>query len=293
MARYILGSGIAGLMAKEIFPTWDLVPYGQSRYYSFENSPSEDYVVYTPETERLFASTGIQIRPIVHRTAFSVGGELLFGPEVDDATRMMYNWKVYGEPGHPMIKAMKLDQFVCSEPASRLYQRLMHRHLPEIKQSLTRNKTPISELLIERAISTIPESALRFEARIEEPEPLSKDIHVTLIASEKLNLEGATTVLVVDESIPFFRVIKQNGNLFVFHSTEPLNEEVFQYYVPDGRVIQQTILKRGLPIPPAMHQDRSFDNQTYVRVGRLAQHDDFMCVASCWNRLMKIRDEVG
>jgi len=291
VARYILGSGIAGLMAKEVFPEWDLIPFGQSRYYSFEQAPSTNHVSYTPEVESLFRSLGIQIKPIVHRTAFSIGGELLFGPEVDDATREMYNLKVYGHPGHPMVKLMKLDQFVCSESATRLYQHLMNRHLPEIKKSLPRNKTPLLELPIERAISTIPESALRFEARLEEPEPESSDVHVTLIASEKLNLEGASTVLVADESIPFFRVHKQSGNLFTFQSTVPLNESVFQYYVSDARVVQQTILKRGLPIPPTMHQKRSFEEETYVRVGRLAQHDDFMCVASCWNRLMKIRDE--
>jgi hypothetical protein len=298
MRGVILGSGIVGLLAKEILgDQWTVIPFSRSRFYSFRPALADNFIIRDERIDDLITHFGGKIS-FIYKTLYSLGGTLL--PQDDCITNVWLN-KVFGldipPQALPCIKS-RGDFFIYDIRINRLYQNLQQKY----QQYLIDNskKGAVSEIgdhyLIwdnqridfDHMISTIPLSKLYKLTKLRHNKLLTAQIWYYHIETNNLNFEGANQTLVVDDSIDFFKVsnIAKNRYLFYFINDIPIPGPYFMQFMQQFDLIDGTTIPDA--IPKGSKPDLTSLNTFGIEcIGAMAEHDYFMDLGSCLVKLLR------
>lgn len=288
MARYLLGDD------------WTVVPFGKSRFYSFNPPLDDNFITHDAQLDPLMAELGLPTTPVWLQRAYSVGGELI---RQDPTGALAVDWldKIFGPDPPPHAQAYlstRMGFFVYEGVrANRLYGVLQARYREELLREAALG--PVSEIGdhyivrngvkqdFERAVSTVPLNALlRLMGR--QSNLRYRPSHNIHMHTPSLNFEGATQVMVVDPMFAFYKVTMLAKRRFLFH----LHQEVSNagaYFMPiidDYDLIEGTQVPEAIPLGtmPSLGWLEAMD---VFPVGQYAQHDWCADVGSNFLRLLK------
>lgn len=302
MNKFILGSGIVGLLARHILgPEWKIVPFKRSRFYSYVPALADDYIVVAPDIAGILSDFGFIPQNRRHTRAFSFNGELIFSEQ--SFVKLLWNQKIFGNSPHPAAGLLtRTDLLVFKTTVSDLYEKLLDRYKLEIQvnrdlygdiESIAGNhaKTNKTEFDFDKLVSTIPFDALN--TYMGQPKDLpAADVWYYLVKTPALNFEGATDVLVADAAFDFFKVTHVAPQTYLFNCLRDLgNPGVYLGAFLNGNleVQRHTSVPKALPlgIPPDLVP---FESAGIYPVGCHGQWDMFMDVSSSIKRLQKLRN---
>jgi hypothetical protein len=299
--KFILGSGLVGVIAKEILGDgWEIIPQGHSRYYSFDPALADNYIRVT-DSIREIITTGMELRTLSR--AFSFGGSLVWQPHgwLLDA----YASKVYGEP-HPILnKIFRQEIQVFGLRCNDLYKILMNRHISTIKESnvkygevveITQDSiiTTTGRFPYERILSTIPLDVLL--KALKKPNDLkARDVWMYQVQTDALDFEGADEVLVLDEAFDFYKCYKLGKLDYQFFCLKEIRTPV-EYFgaFTGGRLKVSPVARTKVAnaIPQSVNPPDLSLLETEHRIqciGSNAQWDDMIDINTCILRILKMR----
>ena len=299
MNKFVLGSGINGLIARHVLgPSYKIIPFKKSRYYSFNIPTADAEIKRTDETTKLLDDLAINAIPLYFPVAVSLGGELLFnkkawiGPVID---------KIYGDNPHPLASHLLCNEGSAFIAAKFLHDLLLDKYSDEIKRNINTVVSSIKDHYIvindkptqyDSIISTIPLNALMnicgMQADLE-----SSDYYLFLINTNFFNLEGAQRVFIGDKQIPFWKVNMIGDGLYQFFSNEsvPFAEELFSRMTKNRyKIIAETSIKEAFPLgaPPAGILSR-LEEDGITCIGSNARWDYFYDIATSIRKLFSVQ----
>lgn len=296
--NYIIGSGLIGLMAKDILgDSWDIIPHGTSRYYSWAVPLADDFVPVSAKNDYKVLLTP---NTKIIKRAFSLGGQLIFAPLrwVSD----IYTNKVFGNPLPVFNRVVEMEQMVSVKSCRDIYKNLLGKYMDVLTQrseqygvvsSIANGeiKTTTTTLQYDNIISTIPLDAL-LKCLGETMGLESKDAWIYHVRTSRLDFEGASQVLVADNEFDFYKVNKIGPSEYIFFCLKEIVTPTQYFGAFTGNhaeVIGQSYCKSFIPIadsPPNL----SWLNDKYKIqcVGSHAQWDALADVGSCFARLLKL-----
>lgn len=301
MNKFILGSGIVGLLARHILgPEWKIIPFKRSRFYSFIPALADDYVVVAPDMAGILSDLGFFPQNKRYIKAFSFNGELIFSEQ--SFAKSLYHLKLFGQNPHPAASILtKTDLIVFRTTASEMYDKLLNLYKLEIQtnkdlygevESISGNhiKTNKTEFDFDKLVSTIPFDSLT--TYMGQPRDLpALDVWYYLVKAPTLNFEGAMDVLVADAAFDFFKVSHVAPQTYLFSCMRDLGNPATYLgaFLNNNLEVQRnTSIAKAVPIgvPPDL---ASFETTGIYPVGCHGQWDMFMDVSSSIKRLQKIR----
>jgi hypothetical protein len=304
MANYILGSGIVGLIAKQMYPEYGIIPFKKSRYYSFEIPLADNHIVYHKAIEPFMSEVcPTDKTPIIMKSTMSYRGQLINNPPRE--LLEMYLKKVYIEYPDYYINLMKMVYSVYQTTVIKLYNKLQSKFQQNINEAIrnygelvsinTKTKTlrtRSQELEYDKLISTIPLDALAKYCNINITLK-SSPVCLYYIESTSTNLESNDICYVADEHIEFFKVVQLNKPNYMFWSKDTIIDP-YQYF---GSILgynieilepQRISAMINIENPPNL---KPFEDIGIYCVGSNAVHDDFLDVSSCILRLLRFKFE--
>lgn len=300
MSKFILGSGLVGIIAKEILGNdWEIIPQGRSRYYSFDPALADNYIVST-DSVRQIINIGSEIKPF--RRAFSLGGSLLW--DSHDWILEMYSQKLYGQSNSIFKKVFRTSIETFGLKGNDLYKILMNKHIQEIKKSnakygqvieirdghiiTTTGKFPYTKIL-----STIPLDALCKFLKVQ-MELKARDIWVYKIETDQLDFEGANEVLVLDQIFDFYKCIKLSQFEYQFFCLNEVKTPLeyfgaftnnrLNFHSLDATRVASAIPMTDMPPDLAWLKDYNIEC-----MGSNALWDDMVDISTCILRILKMR----
>lgn len=303
MSKFILGSGVVGLLARHILgPEWKIIPFKRSRFYSYNPALADDYIVVAPGIAEILAELNFIPQNRRYVRAFSYNGELIFSEQ--SFVKSFYNQKVFGDNTHPAAdKLTKTDFYTFNTSVGDLYVRLLDTYKAEIQTGADQYgdvehidahnrviQTNSSNINYDKIVSTIPLDALtRYGGQ-----PLdlpSLDVWYYLVKAPTLNFEGAFDVLVADKPFDFFKVTHVAPQTYLFHCLRDLGnprQYLAAFLNNNVEIKNQTQIIKAIPTgsPPSLD---FLTNINIFPVGCHGQWDAFMDVSSSINRILKLR----
>jgi len=289
MANFIFGSGIVGLVAKEVLAgPWQIVPFRRSRFYSFSTPLADNCIIRDKDLDPLIEALGGRLAPMFYRRAYSIQGQLV-GTH-DPALCTLWLQKIFGTqvPAQaPAYWANRLTSPIYNVHINKLYEQLQNKHLATLKEEAAKGEvTAIGDhqfirggatVDFDNIISTIPLSKLlkllNQPGSLEAPLP-AQPLHYIHLESRTINLEGYNQALVVDDVLDFFKVTCLAPRRYLFYSTRDIPNPG-AYLLPIigvAEIIDGTAIADALPMgnmPDLSH----LEERGIFCVGALAQHD--------------------
>lgn len=305
MNKFILGSGLTGLLARHILGgDWQLIPFRRSRFYSTRPVLGDNYILQSDDMDTVL--DGLEFHPGTKQLirAFSIAGQLVFSEQ--SFAKGAYINKLFGDAKHPAASPLtKMTLTVYQTQALELYLALLARYLDDIRTSSSTHgqllsmsehhiKTEKSELDFEKVVSTIPLDVLLAHNGNKTVLP-ARDIWYYHIKSPTTNLEGAKEALVADDLIDFHKVTHVGPQEYLFHSLREIVTPVAYFKSILGArfdLLNRTSVANAIPIgpPPDLRQ---LESVGVYPVGDHGQWDHYMDVTSCLNRIRKISNLHG
>lgn len=300
----ILGSGVIGLLARHILgPSWTIIPFGKSRYYSFNPALEDNHIVATDQTESLLKQLCLPAEYETHKTVIDVDGEFIHGDLSSGYTPLIE--KLYGDsPAPPVGKIIQPVTFVHRTKVNRLYKELYNRYIEEIELSHWKDYKKLSlnpfkrvikhgaeEYHYDKIVSTIPLNALGVSSGDEDLD--FRDIYYYHIMSKRICLEGADTAYVATPHIEFFKVSEVEKDHYVFSSFNNIPDPAFYFGLftdNNLKVVNKARIKEAFPIGDI--DTDAFETAGIYCVGSNAQWDYWMCVSSCLKKLKRIENDL-
>lgn len=301
MNKFILGSGITGLLARHILgPEWKIIPFKRSRFYSYTPALADDYIVAAPEVSSVLGDLGFLPQTRRYMRAFSYNGELIFSEQ--SFVNHLFNQKLFGLNTHPVAALLtKTDFLTFKTTTSDLYSKLLDLYVNEIKTNNDlygdvlsinmhehRIKTNKTDLDYAKIISTIPMDALRVYVGWSGDLPAA-DVWYYLVKAPTLNFEGARDVLVADAPFDFFKVSYVAPQMYLFHCLKDLGNPIAYlgaFLNNNLDVKRHTQISRAIPTGPPQDLGSFPDIDP---VGCHGQWDYFMDVSSSVKRLIRLK----
>ena len=295
MRGVILGSGIIGLMAREILGSdWTIIPYSRSRFYSFRPALADNFIVRDERIDDIISHFGGK-PGFIYKTMYSLDGSLL---TPSDLITEAWLSKVYGDniPSQAKIcMKAKGSHFIYDLKLNAVYETLQRKYNDELQQNTKYAVSAISQnqlvcgdqtLEFDHLISTVPLSALPQNIR-KSANLKSAKIWYFHVETTDLDFEGASQVLVVDNKFDFFKVsnIAANRYLFYFLQDIPIPGPYFMQFLKKFEIIDGTMINNALPMgerPDLRH----LEAMNVHCVGMFAEHDPFLDVGSSLIRLL-------
>lgn len=298
--KYILGSGISGLLARDILgDDYTLIPVGKSRFYSFSPALDTNYVVvdkYIEEYMNKYAHI-----PLFRRFAYSIAGELTFNNKIclNELLSKIYDQHI---PDH-MYDYMSNRSDVCTiGNCLDIYNELSIKYRDEImaNNSLYGGIKSICDGVIvtdnvsieyDLIINSLPLPVL-FKLVGIDVDPIGCDIHYTHIRTSNLDFEGADEVFVVDDSIDFFKVVKIDKYNYIFMSKSHIEHpgQYFMNFMESFELVAETKVERAICCGNIPDHTSLNDNFNIFSFSRHSVWDDCIDVGSCIKRLLKFRE---
>jgi len=261
----IFGSGIVGLLARHILgPSWTVIPFYRSRFFSFNPSLDDNFIIADDEIEPFIKDLLGEIKPqtFPYRRAWSIQGELL--STWDDGICDDWFHKIFGINAPPHAKLYYRDRMELRVYGIRLnevYQALMSEMLPDLKAEAAKGQiTEVGDHYFirngikegfDKAVSTIPLDALckLMNAQVDLP---AKDIHYLHIQTEDLDFEGFNQTFIVDQIFSFFKAtnVAPNRYLLYCHEDIPNPGVYFMSFMKNFEILDGTSIERAIPLGP-------------------------------------------
>lgn len=307
MKTVILGSGPIGLMAKEIYPHADIIPFGRSRFYNHYGILHDDYIDKSDSVDRLFDGIPLYDQVETITNAISYKGNLIFNP--DDILKTLLADKLFGDGVHIGFNQLfKNIRFVYWTKISRVYDLLRMKYDHDIIVGTKYNgvininieskeiETDVGIVKYDNIISTIPLYALCDYTNISVYNKYA-DVWIYRVRGE-FDTEGANMTYVADSEYDILYVSqskRMRGDSYsvgdFFCRTEI--QEPHQYFnaFMKSSVVNASMIEKAYPscMPPNM---KIFEDKNIFCVGRHAQCDYFMDVASSVKRLYGLEGRV-
>lgn len=304
MNKFILGSGITGLLARAILgPEWKLIPFGRSRFYSFVPPLADNHLVFHKDIDEIILELGFKPSTNLLMRAISYGGQLIFSDE--SFVKSLYLTKLFGDSPHPAGNLLLRNELnVYNVSATDLYSKLQTNYKNEINENITKfgalsSINPIDHTLTtdkgifeyHKIISTIPLDSLFTYLSMPTDLP-SKDVWYYEVLTPSLNFEGAKQVFVADVPFDFFKVDRLGNNQYVFHCHRDLGnpQAYLGAFLNNNLTINNfTHAEKAYPIgaPPSIS---ALEADQIYPVGCHAQWDYFMDISSSIRRLIKLKN---
>ena len=300
MRGIILGSGIVGLLAKEILGSeWTIIPYSRSRFYSFKPALADNFIVRDQRIDDFVLHLGGK-PGFIYNTVYSFNGAL---HKPDDMLNSAWLFKVFGDNPPSQAKACmaaKKSHFIYDLKLNVLYQQLQQKYGGELLENS--KKGPITELTknsvvwagqrveFDHLISTVPLYAL--PTLEQTPNVSAKPLWYFHIETADLDFEGASQVLVVDDMIDFYKAsnIAKGRYLFYFLHDAPLPGPYFSKFMKRFEIIDGTMVPNALPTGERPNLKYLEDLNVHC-VGMFAEWDPFLDVGSSLIRILKYQSD--
>ena len=293
--NYILGSGLLGLLARKLLGhSWEIIPYGRSRFYSYNPALNDNFIVRDERLDDFISHLGGK-PSYLYKLVYSHHGALHQSPELCDV------WldKIFGHdlPQHlPTLFKQKLTHSIYNIKANILYEQLTNEYMPYIKEAIKNgNPTQITKEDIifnnkkepyNRIISTIPLPAFAKLCGYNITLP-SKQVWYHHIETNSLDFEGANQVRVVD-NYSFFKCSQIAPTRFLFYSIEDIITPgpYFARFMPSFEIIDGTTIERCIPAGNLPDISFAADYRTTM-IGASANWDWGLDISSALIRLLK------
>lgn len=296
--KYILGSGIIALLAREILgPDWTIIPFYKSRFFSFNPSLDDNFIIRNSEIEP-FIKENIGFTNIFpYKRAYSINGILY--EKHDDGICADWTNKLFGIGQSHIHQYMKYNLLfdVYDIRINELYGKLLEKHHSDINVGMNygnlikiENKTLIFDkkrVDYDYVVNTLPLNVLLNMSNISH-HLIAKPAHFMHVYTEHLDFEGNNQVLVVDKMFPFYKVsnIAQNRYLFYFNDNVENPGPFFMailkdFDILDGTSINDYIIQGELPRLDIL------EGLDIFSIGSYAQWDYGMDISSCILRIIK------
>lgn len=298
----ILGSGLIGLLARHILgPSYRIMPFYKSRFYSYNPSLDDNFLVRDARTDAFVEGLqGGKLGPVyMYNKAWSIRGSL--SNQYDK--ELCYSWmsKIFGPaiPAQSMAYyASQMNVFVYDIRLNHLYQKMIDLYGSEIQEGLKAGivteigdhhvTTGGKKVEFENAVNTIPLNAL-YKLMGYRSDLKSRTIHYLHIETDDLDFEGANQVLVVDPMFDFYKVTNLAPKRYLIYChRELVNPGVYlMQFIKQFEIIDGTSIAEAIPcgeVPNLSHLEK----KGITCVGSNAQWDWCMDASSCIIRLLKI-----
>lgn len=314
MNNVIFGSGIVGLIAKKVLAgNWTVVPFGRSRFYSFNPPLADNFITSDKDLDPLVKDLCGDTRTFTYERAYSKGGQLV--SEHDPAVCTEWLNKIFslqggrlsgstggGElvPGQALAYMGKRLSFpVYGARVNQVYQQLQNEFGTMLKAEAAKGQvTEIGKNYyvrggqkheFDRAVSTIPLDALLDLMSMDNSRLTYADEHFVLVKSSNIDLEGYNQALVVDAMIDFYRVtnIAPQLYMFCFLNDIPMPGNYLMPIIGAAEIYEGTRISKAIPTGPT--PDLSWmDEYGIACIGSYAQHDPFADVGSNMLKLVRM-----
>ncbi|MCK9558582.1 MAG: hypothetical protein M0R50_11155 [Candidatus Cloacimonetes bacterium] len=297
MTGVILGSGVVGLLAKEILgDQWLVIPFSRSRFYSFRPALADNFIIRDDRIDDLISHFGGKIS-FIYKTSYSLGGNLL---QSDDFIINAWLNRVFGldvpPQAAPCIKS-RGNYFIYDIKVNQLYHILQQKYSQYLIDNSKKTITEIGDHYLiwggqridfDHMISTIQLSRLFELTKIPHNDLPAAQVWYYHVETSNLNFEGANQTLVIDDTIDFFKVsnIAENRYLFYFSRDIPIPGPYFMQFMQQFDLIDGTTIAGA--IPKGAKPDLSAFNKLGIEcIGAAAEHDYFMDLGSCLVKLLR------
>jgi len=297
--KYIFGSGIVGMLAKEILGAdWTIIPFSRSRFFSFSPALDDNYIVHDEKISDFMGHLGAAPTHM-YKMSYSVLGQL----ESHNAM-LCDSWlgKVFGDDPPPQAAAYMKSRtsfFVYDIRINQLYQTLQNKYGAQLEQNSKIKITSIGDHYFEAggkrydfdtAISTIPLSRLYELCGVQTPVE-TKQVWYYHIETPDLDFEGANQTLVVDPEFIFYKVINVAKNRYIFHCLQdlPIPGPYFMQFMSRFNILDGTTVENVIPVG-ARHKLRALRRLGIVCVGAHAEHDWCADVGSNIMSLLQVKN---
>lgn len=300
MNNVIFGGGVVALIAKRLLPTWKVVPFAASRFFSFNPALDDNFLVRHEAVDEPVRDLvqAPAVRTFLYRRAFDIAGQLHGRYDKD----LLRDWqaKIFGQKTPPQTEpyfAGKLDLHIYDVRVNQLFQSLAAANMAELKAEQAKGQvTEIGDHYFVRggvreefdnAISTIPLPALNKLMGFQQELP-AKTVHFLHVQTDTIDFEGFNQTLVVDPKLSFYKVtnIAPKRYMFYCHEEIPHPGHYLMGFLRDFDIIDGTTVADYLPMGPIPKTDHVEKRGVYC-VGSYAQWDWCMDVSSCILRLVR------
>lgn len=297
MNKFILGSGLVGLLARKILgSSYTVIPFYKSRFFSFNPPLDDNFIICNKEIDYGVRQIFGDIKRYPYRRRYSFNGEI-----VPFSKHVCENWiyKIFGIdiPGQVLPYYASQDDFeVYDLRSTNIYKELMEEYKTDIENGLKLGQlTNITgetlhfgtkQIPYSHIVNTLPLNAFCSLAGTR-PSLRARTVQLLHVATQALNFEGNNQLLVADPKIDFYKVtnIAKDRYLFYFLD-EQANPGIYlmplipgQFDIIDGTSIIDYIPMGSIPQVNFSQVDH---------IGSYAQWDFCVDIASCVLRLLKI-----
>jgi hypothetical protein len=294
----IFGSGLIGLLAKAIFPSWKIIPFYRSRFFSYNPALDDNYIVEDTRLDSFVKDLmGTAPKTYPYSRAYSISGHLVKEYHKDLCEDWLY--KIFGVnyPNHAeKYFSTRMTQSVYNIRLNQLYQSLTNKYIDEIKEEAAKGAVESigdhyfvrngNRVDFDNAISTIPLDSLQklmgITSKLE-----SKPVHYLHVRTRNLDFEGANQVFVVDKLFGFYKVINIAPERYMIYCNEDIPQPgaYFMAFMQNFDIIDGTSINGVIPIGNLPNTDDVVDNGIFC-VGSYAEWDWCADVGSCILRLL-------
>jgi len=308
MKVVILGSGLIGLLAKEIFEDAVIIPFGKSRFFYFAPPLADDFII---RSEKIDPFMGPCLRqffghlaaaPLIMKRVISLGGQLA----TDSIAIKQYISKVYEDAPAYAHDLLKTEFATYPMTCHNLYRKLLAKYINALRAEVEVRGIPLKidpgivhcdlgTVEYDQIISTIPLDVL-LELTGVFQSLSAHDEHCFHITTDALDFEGASQVLVADNPIGFHKVDKVGIYDYIFHNLGSIETPLpyFDAFIAPNRyrIAGETKMPKAIPKSPHAPRIPELKDKFKIDlVGSCAQWDDFMDISSCVWRLLQLKDK--
>lgn len=302
MSKIIFGSGIVGLLAKEILGSdWTIVPFSRSRFFSFSPALDDNYIVRDDKIDDFMGHLGANPN-YMYKVSYSVIGQLeSHSPPLCDA----WLGKIFGSNAPPqaaIYMRSRTSFFVYDLRINKLYEALQNKYKRELEQNAKLIITKIGDHFFEAdgkrhdfdaAVSTIPINNLsklcELNIGLE-----TKQVWYYHIKTPDLDFEGANQVLVIDPEFVFYKVNNVAPNRYIFYCLQdmPIPGPYFMQFMNRLDILDGTTIEGVIPVGPKPNV-KHLRRLGILCVGAHAEHDWCADVGSNIMTLLRIKNRFG
>jgi len=302
MNKVILGSGIVGLLAREILGNdWTIIPFSRSRFFSYSPPLDDNYIVHDEKISDFMAHLGA-VPNYMYKISYSVMSQL---ETHSDPLCDAWLGKVFGPSSPPHASVYMRSRtgfFVYNQRINKIYEILQNRYKDELKQNANIKITTIGDHYYEAngkkfdfnaAISTIPFNNLNDLCNINK-QLETKQVWYYHIKTPDLDFEGANQVLVIDPNFAFYKVNNVAPMRYIFHCLQdiPIPGPYFMQFMNKLDIIDGTTIEDVIPVG-AKPNVKYLRKLGVICVGAHAEHDWCADVGSNIMTLLRIKSRLG
>lgn len=298
----ILGSGVVALIARHILgSSYKIINAGGSRFYKYNPALADNFIRCAPELyeySSTIKSLGVDGERHNYKCCWSFSGEMIKGYDSILCSKWIHKMNINMSNHANILMKNRMEFDVHNTRVTDLYKNLASSYSDKLNEFDISNIKSIGDhvlnmkdgriLEFDKCISTIPLNDL-YKLRNDDDKLESSDVTAVLLESDDINMEGFNQMFVVDDSIPFYKVIQVKPRHYVFYFTgkiefpamyigmcvdsfDLISGMFIKNYIPSGELLKHDSLKKDGIIPVGMH----------------SQWDIGMDISSCIYRIIKL-----